>query len=58
MAIPHRLLDCFAALAMAVLLLFAAPAWAQTFPANNGAPVVDQAGIQRHVCSWILASIR
>jgi uncharacterized protein len=27
------------------LLAFAAPASAQTFPANNGSPVVDQAGI-------------
>jgi uncharacterized protein len=41
----QRLLGCFAALAMTVLLLIAAPATAQTFPANNGSPVVDQAGI-------------
>jgi uncharacterized protein len=27
------------------LLFFAGPAYAQTFPANNGSPVVDQAGI-------------
>jgi uncharacterized protein len=44
-AIHRRIVDCFAALAMTVLLLFAAPAAAQTFPANNGSPVVDQAGI-------------
>jgi uncharacterized protein len=44
-AIQRRLLDCFAALAMTVLLLFAAPVSAQTFPQNNGSPVVDQAGI-------------
>jgi uncharacterized protein len=30
---------------LVALLLFAAPASAQTFPANNGSPVVDQAGI-------------
>ena len=30
-----------------VALLFAVPAGAQTFPANNGSPVVDQAGILR-----------
>src|SRR4051795_4908402 len=30
---------------MTILLLFAVPATAQTFPANNGSPVVDQAGI-------------
>ncbi len=40
-------MDCFAALAMTLVLLFAAPASAQTFPANNGSPVVDQAGILR-----------
>jgi uncharacterized protein len=44
-AIQLRLLDCFAALAMTILLLFAVPASAQTFPANNGSPVVDQAGL-------------
>ena len=32
---------------MTVLLLCAAPAAAQTFPPNNGSPVVDQAGILR-----------
>jgi uncharacterized protein len=45
--IHQRVLDCFAALAMTLALLFAAPAFAQTFPANNGSPVVDQAGILR-----------
>jgi uncharacterized protein len=44
-AIQRRLLDCIAALAMTVLFLIAAPATAQTFPPNNGSPVVDQAGI-------------
>ena len=34
----------FAALLLALLAL-AAPASAQTFPQNNGSPVVDQAGI-------------
>jgi uncharacterized protein len=38
----QRILDCFAALAMTVLLLLAAPASAQTFPALTGR-VVDQA---------------
>ncbi|MES2120635.1 MAG: TPM domain-containing protein [Pseudomonadota bacterium] len=47
MAIQKRLLDCFAALAMSLLLLFASPAAAQTFPENKGSPVVDQAGILR-----------
>ena len=47
MAIERRVLDCFAALAMTLSLLLAAPAAAQTFPANNGSPVVDQAGILR-----------
>ena len=49
MTIQRRFLDCFALLAMTVALLFtlAAPATAQTFPANNGSPVVDQAGILR-----------
>jgi uncharacterized protein len=46
-AIQRRILDCFAALAMTVLLCLATPAAAQTFPANNGSPVVDQAGILR-----------
>jgi len=41
-AIQRRLLDCFAALAMTVVLLFAAPATAQTFPQLTGR-VVDQA---------------
>src|SRR4051795_3452107 len=35
-----------AALLLALFAL-AGPAWAQTFPANNGSPVVDQAGILR-----------
>jgi uncharacterized protein len=43
-AIQRRLLDCFAALAMTVLLLLAAPAAAQTFPKLTGR-VVDQAGL-------------
>jgi uncharacterized protein len=47
MAIERRVLDCFAALVMTLSLLLAAPAAAQTFPANNGSPVVDQAGILR-----------
>ena len=37
----------FAALLLAFLALVAAPASAQTFPENNGSPVVDQAGILR-----------
>ena len=44
MAIHRGLLDCFAALAMTVLLLFAAPAAAQTFPELTGR-VVDQANL-------------
>ena len=44
MAIQKRLLDCFAALAMTVALLFAAPASAQTFPQLSGR-VVDDAHI-------------
>ena len=47
MAIQKWLLDCFAALAMTLTLLLAAPASAQTFPENNGSPVVDQADILR-----------
>ena len=43
MAIQKKLLDCFAALAMTVLLLFAGPAHAQNFPERGRAPVVDQA---------------
>jgi len=46
-AIQKWLLDCFAALAMTLTLLLAAPASAQTFPENNGSPVVDQADILR-----------
>ena len=45
-AIQRALLDCVAALAMTVLLLFAAPAAAQTFPALSGR-VVDQADLLR-----------
>ena len=37
--------EWLAALTIALLLLLAAPAAAQTFPENNGSPVVDQAGI-------------
>jgi len=32
---------------LCLLAMLAPPAWAQTFPANNGSPVVDQAGILR-----------
>ena len=46
MAIQRVLLDCFAALAMTVMLLFATPAAAQTFPALTGR-VVDQADLLR-----------
>ena len=42
MAIQRRLLDCFTALAMTLLLFFAVPAYAQTFPPLSGR-VVDQA---------------
>jgi uncharacterized protein len=45
-AIQRRVLDCFAALAMTLLLLIAAPAAAQTFPPLTGR-VVDQAGLLR-----------
>jgi uncharacterized protein len=41
-AIQKRILDCFAALAVAVLFLFSAPAAAQSFPPLTGR-VVDQA---------------
>ena len=40
----HRILDCLAALAMTVALLFAAPAAAQNFPELTGR-VVDQANL-------------
>jgi uncharacterized protein len=43
-AIQKRLLDCFAALAMTILMLVAAPASAQTFPKLTGR-VVDDAHI-------------
>ena len=46
MAIHKKLLDCFAALAMTVLLLWAVPASAQTFPQLTGR-VVDQADLLR-----------
>ena len=39
--------EWLAALAVTVLLFFAAPVAAQKFPENNGSPVVDQAGILR-----------
>jgi uncharacterized protein len=45
-AIQRRLLDCFAALAMTVLLLFATPATAQAYPQLTGR-VVDQADLLR-----------
>jgi uncharacterized protein len=45
-AIQRRLLDCFAALAMTILLFVAAPATAQTFPPLTGR-VVDQAQLLR-----------
>jgi uncharacterized protein len=35
----------YLAVLLLALLALAGPAWAQTFPANNGSPVVDQAGI-------------
>ncbi|WP_223276265.1 TPM domain-containing protein [Sphingomonas daechungensis] len=46
MAIQRKLLDCFAALAMTVLVLWAAPASAQNFPKLTGR-VVDQAELLR-----------
>ena len=46
MAIHTRILDCFAALAMTVLWLFASPAAAQNFPPLTGR-VVDQADLLR-----------
>ena len=46
MAIHRKLLDCFAALAMAIALLVATPATAQTFPQLTGR-VVDQADLLR-----------
>ena len=47
MAIHRYLLDCFAALAMTLALLIAAPAAAQTFPERGRSPVVDQADLLR-----------
>ena len=46
MAIHRRLLDCFAALAMTIMLALAMPAAAQTFPQLTGR-VVDQADLLR-----------
>ena len=46
MAIQRKVLDCFAALAMTLLLILAAPASAQTFPKLTGR-VVDQANLLR-----------
>ena len=46
MAIRRGLLDCFAVLAMTVMLLWAAPASAQNFPKLTGR-VVDQANLLR-----------
>jgi uncharacterized protein len=43
-AIQSRWLDCFAALAMTILMFLAVPAAAQTFPKLTGR-VVDQAGL-------------
>ena len=45
MAIHKKVLDCFAALAMTLALLFAAPAWAQNFPPRPTTAVVDQANV-------------
>ena len=47
MAIQRRVLDCFAALAMTLMLLLAVPAAAQKFPEHGGSPVVDQADLLR-----------
>ena len=44
MVIQKKVLDCFAALAMTVLLLLATPAFVQTFPKLTGR-VVDQANL-------------
>ncbi len=46
MAFHYRVMDCFAALAMTLAFLFAAPAAAQSFPPLTG-PVVDQADLLR-----------
>ena len=46
MAIQRRLLDCFAALAMTMLMFLATPASAQNFPPLTGR-VVDQANLLR-----------
>lgn len=54
MAIQRRFLDWLtfcrlwpAALAMTLMLVFSPPAAAQTFPKNNGSPIVDQADLLR-----------
>jgi len=44
-AIHRRILDCFAALAMTVALLFAVPAAAREYPARPQGPVLDEAGL-------------
>jgi uncharacterized protein len=54
-AIHRRLLDCFAALAMTVMLALATPAAAQTFPQLTGR-VVDQADLLRPEQELDLAS--
>ena len=43
----QKVLDCFAALAMTMLLMLAVPAAAQTFPERGRSPVVDQAHLLR-----------
>ena len=55
MAIHRRLLDCFAGLAMTVMLALATPAAAQTFPQLTGR-VVDQADLLRPEQELDLAS--
>ena len=47
MTIQKKVLDCFAALAMTMLLFLAVPASAQSFPEHGGSPVVDQADLLR-----------
>ena len=47
MAIHKKVLDCFAALAMTVMLLFATPAAAQNLPERPTTPVLDQAKLLR-----------
>ena len=55
MAIHRRILDCFAALAMTMLVALAMPAAAQTFPPLTGR-VVDQADLLRPEQELDLAS--